>query len=101
MRRMRSTSSSDANALSVSSSPCNGQAACSPAGLATPPTIPALAPLHFRQALPRPQTQALPPTKHRPRQVRQRQHQWSSHHRTQSPPPPPHVQTHPCHDVPA
>jgi len=87
--------------LSVPSSPRNGQAACSPAGLATPPTVPMHALLRPRQALPRPQTQALPPTKQRPRQARQRQHQQSFHRRTQSPPPPPCVQTHPCHDMPA
>jgi len=95
-----SSASGNAGALSVPSSPHKGQAACSPAGLATPPTVLAPTPLHPRQALPRPQTQALPPTKQRLHQARQRQHQRLSHHRTQSPLPPPRVQTHPCHDVP-
>ncbi len=92
--------SGDAGALSVPSSPHNGQAACSPAGLATLPTVPTLALFRPRQALPRSQTQALPPTKQHPRQARQRQHQRSSRRQTQSPPPP-RVQTHPCRDVPA
>ncbi len=99
-QQLPSFASGDASALRVPSSPCNGQAACSPAGLATPPTVHAPAPLRPRQAFPRLQTQALPPTKQCPCQARQRQHQRSSHHRTQSPPPPPFVQTHPCRDVP-
>ncbi len=98
-QQLPSSAFGDAGALSVLSSPCNGQAACSPVGLATPLTIPAPIPLHPCQALPRPQTQALPPIKHCLRQVRQRQHQRSSHRRTQSPPPPPRVQTHPCRDA--
>jgi len=81
------------------SSPLNEQAACSPAGLATPPTVLTPASLCPHQALPRPQT--LPPAKQHPHQAHQRQHQRSPRRRTQSPPLPPRVQTHPCHDVPA
>jgi len=91
----------DADALSVPSSLRNWQAACSLAGFATPPTVPAPTSFHPCQAFPGPQTQALPPTKQRPRQAHQHQHQRSSRRRTQSPPPPPRVQTHPCRDVPA
>ncbi len=97
--QLPSSAFGDADVLSVSSSPRNGQAACSLVGLATPPTVHACAPLCPRQALPHPQTQALPPAKQRPRQARQHQHQRSSRRRTQSPPPP-RVQTHPCRDVP-
>jgi len=78
-QQLPSSTSGDTGALSILSSPRNKQAACSLTGLATPPTIPMLAPLRPRQALPRPQTQALPPAKQRPRQTRQRQRQRSSH----------------------
>ncbi len=74
-QQLPSSAFGDANALSVLSSPCNGQAAYSPARLVTPPTVPVPAPLRPRHALPRLETQAFPLAKQRPHQARQRQHQ--------------------------